>query len=151
VTEALGSAVAPLDAFFELTRARYRSVRVHAAMMLAYLRDPRAIEALRGLGPPSAAEALAFARIRRAAADVIACGVVAEGARLRACVLNASASPQRGATLREVIEATDTPASGAPRSWIVEATVPVHEGVLLDLPLQGDQAPAELAVEPRAP
>jgi hypothetical protein len=120
-------------------------------MMLAYLRDPRALEALRGLGPPPTSEEPTFARIRRAAADVIACGAAVDGARLRVCVFNASATPRRGATLREIAGDLDAPPGGGPRRWPVEATVPIHEGIQLDLPLQGELAPAELVVEPKGP
>lgn len=137
----LEGAAAPPEAFFALTRARYRSVRIHAAMMLAYLRDPRAIEALRALGPPPPEEAETLARIRRAAAEVFACAPEAGGGRLRACVFNAGVATRRGATLVEVGET-----GGSLRRWPIEATLPVHEGLQLDLPLEGEP-PAELSVE----
>jgi len=149
VTERAGE-VAPPEAFFDLTRARYRAVRVHAATMLAYLRDPRALDALRALGPPSPTEAATFARIRRASAEVFPCAAAAEAGRLRVCVLNASAAPRRGATLRELFDA-DAPAAAQPRSWPIAATLPVHEGLLLDLPLQGAELPPEMEVELATP
>jgi hypothetical protein len=153
VTARLGDAtgVASPDAFFELTRARYRSARIHAAMMLAYLRDPRAAEALRMLGPPAPPEELTLSRVRRAAADVIACGVVAEEGRLRACVLNTGATAARGLSLREVPDGASSPPDDA-RRWPIDAVVPVHDGIRIDLPLGPGAAPAELAVElPAAP
>lgn len=142
----LEGAAAPPEAFFALTRARYRSVRIHAAMMLAYLRDPRAIEALRDLGAPAAAEERTFARIRRAAGEVIVCDAVAEGERLRACVFNAGVVARRGAALRELVGDADPSQGAAPRSWSIEATLPVHEGIQLEVPLQGDRLPEELEV-----
>lgn len=145
------SGVASPDAFFELTRARYRSARIHAAVMLAYLRDPRALEALRLLGPAAPDEERTLARVRRASADVIACGIAGTGDRLRACVFNASAAPVRGAALREVPEGSSEPAEGA-RRWPIGAVIPVHDGLRLDLPLGEGGAPAELAVElPESP
>lgn len=151
---------APADVFVGLTRARYRVVRIHAATMLAYLRDPRVHEALLSLGPGASAEELTFARIRRAAADAIPCAIVAEQGRLRACLFNGSSKPIRGATLREIPER----AGAAARSWPVGATLPVHDGVVVTVPLDptlpldpavprdarsGGAPPIELAIDPR--
>jgi hypothetical protein len=146
--EKSGSAPAPPDAYFELMSSRYRVVRIHAAMMLAYLRDPRAREAVRSLSTASPVEAPTLARIERAAAPVIACDIKAQGGTLEACVFNAESKPAEGLTLREVSDGGDD--SGAPlRSFPIEGAIPVHEGARVSFPLEGD-APLELVAE-RAP
>jgi hypothetical protein len=114
---------APADAFFRLLSSRFRAVRVHGALMLAYLRDPRADEAVRALGSQSAADEALLARIRRAAAPVIACDVGRDEGRVEACIFNGSSRAQRGLVLRDVVP-SGTPAHGAP----IEVAVPVHEG-----------------------
>ncbi|AUX23972.1 hypothetical protein SOCEGT47_045030 [Sorangium cellulosum] len=144
VTGMLGGRIAPAppDAFFELTRARYRVVRIHAAMMLAWHRDPRAHEALLSLLPAAPEEEATLSRIRRATAEVVPCSVRVEEGRLRACLFNGSVAPQRGVTLREV--AADE--GRAPRAWPIPAILPVHEGVEVRLPLEGGAEPEELEV-----
>ncbi|WP_437274474.1 hypothetical protein WME90_24815 [Sorangium sp. So ce375] len=137
--------VASPDAFFQLTRARYRVVRIHAAMMLAWHRDPRARDALVSLLPAAPAEEAMLDRIRRATADVIPCSVAVKEGRLRACLFNGGVAPVRGVTLREAAAGD----GGAPRSWPIAATLPVHEGVEVSLPLEGSAAPEELEVVPQ--
>jgi hypothetical protein len=146
--EKSGSAPAPPDAYFELLSSRYRVVRIHGAMMLAYLRDPRAREAARSLSTASPLEAPVLARIERAAAPVIACDIKAQAGMLEACVFNAESRPAEGLTLREVSEGAEG-GSAAPRSFPIEGAIPVHEGMRVSLPLEGD-APIELVAE-RAP
>ncbi|AUX33999.1 MULTISPECIES: hypothetical protein [Sorangium] len=137
--------VASPDAFFQLTRARYRVVRIHAAMMLAWLRDPRARDALLSLLPAASGEEEKLERIRRATADVVPCSVAVAEGRLRACLFNGGVAPLRGVTLREVAAGE----GGAPRAWPIAATLPVHEGVEVTLPLEGSAAPEELEVVPQ--
>ncbi|WP_437826045.1 hypothetical protein [Sorangium sp. So ce1153] len=137
--------VASPDAFFELTRARYRVVRIHAAMMLAWLRDPRARDALVALLPAASAEEAKLERIRRATADVIPCSVAVEDGQLRACLFNGGVAPVRGVTLREVAAGEGQ----TPRAWPVAAPLPIHEGVEVRLPLEGGAAPEELEVVPQ--
>ncbi|EYF06991.1 hypothetical protein [Chondromyces apiculatus] len=135
---------APPEAYVELTRARSRAVRIHAAKMLAYHRDPRAPDALGELGGGSnAQEEETLDRIRRAAAPVIPCGATQRGDRLGVCVFNASAMSYTGAVLREVREGGDA----GVREWKIDATLPVHEGLKLDLPLEGE-LPPDMVVEP---
>ncbi|WP_437618050.1 hypothetical protein [Sorangium sp. So ce1151] len=137
--------VASPDAFFELTRARYRVVRIHAAMMLAWLRDPRARDAVVALLPAASAEEAKLERIRRATADVIPCSVTVEEGQLRACLFNGGVAPVRGVTLREVAAGEGQ----TPRAWPVAAPLPIHEGVEVRLPLEGGAAPEELEVVPQ--
>jgi hypothetical protein len=139
--EERGIEPAPADAFFALTRARHRVVRMHAAMMLAYLHDPRANEAIAAIGAPVAVESWTLRRIGAAARSIVACDVKAAEGRLSACVFNASTKPGTGLSLREIQD--DEARTG--RAWPVEVAVPVHDGVRLAWPLEGDP-PGDLLV-----
>jgi hypothetical protein len=130
-------------------------VRLHAATMLAYLRDPKALDAARDLGATSAAEALLVARLERASAPVFACGLAAAGDALSMCVMNASTEPAADVVVREVVpEAEGAEVDGgapAPRAWPIAGVVPVHEGALVTVPLEGRAAPDEVAIARGAP
>lgn len=143
--EQAGALPADGDAFFGLLDSRYRIVRVHGAMMLAYLRDPRALDGVRALGAAPANEALTVARIERAAAPVIACDLRAQGGALEMCVFNSSERPASGLRAREV-----RPDGGAPRVFAIEGSIPVHEGERIAIPLEGGDAPGEIILEAAA-
>jgi hypothetical protein len=134
---------APADAFWKLVEsARYRVVRLHAASMLAYLGDPRAMEALDRIGPPvGAAEERTVARIRRAISSTKVCDL---GKSETACVFNGSTT-ERGSL--ELLEIADDGSNG--RTWQVDETVPVHEGLIVPLPLEGKPPPREILVRAR--
>ncbi len=117
---------APPDAFARLLSSHFRAVRAHGALMLAYLRDPRADAAVRALeaqGATSKEDGALLARIRRAAAPVFACEVHRAGARVDACVFNASSRPRSGFLLEAV-----APDGATAKSFPVEVALPVHEG-----------------------
>lgn len=120
---------APAEAFAELTRSRYRAVRVHGARMLAYLHDPRGREAALALDGRTPDDRALLAQIARAAAPVIACDPTLTDARLSLCVFNAAAQPRTGLELRAL-------PAGTPR-FPIEGTLPVHEGIRLDVPFEG--------------
>ena len=128
---------APAEAFAELTRSRYRAVRVHGARMLAYLHDPRGREAALALDGRTPEDRALLAQIARAAAPVIACEPTVHEDRLSICVFNGAAQPRSGLELRGL------PAS-APR-FPIEGILAVHEGVRLDVPFEG-ALPEEWAV-----
>lgn len=137
------------EAFFALTSTRFRAVRIHAATMLAYLRDPRTEEAAQALGEGgSPDERRTLEQIRRAAAPVFACEVTMANGALEACVFNASSQPKSGLELREIPRApapdAQTPAP-LPRRFPIEGVLPVHEGARLRFPIEGD-APEDWAV-----
>jgi hypothetical protein len=115
---------APADGFFHLTKSHFRAVRLHGALMLAYLRDPRAAAVARALSARGAGDDLLLARIRSAAAPVIACETRREGTMVEACIFNGSSQTRSGLSLREVTP----PAGAAARSAPVPVPVPVHEG-----------------------
>jgi hypothetical protein len=128
---------APAEAFAELTRSRYRAVRVHGARMLAYLHDPRGREAALALDGRTPEDRALLAQIARAAAPVIACDPTLAEERLAICVFNGAAQPRSGLELRAL-------PAGAPR-FPIEGTLPVHEGVRLEVPFEG-ALPEEWAV-----
>jgi hypothetical protein len=145
--EQAGSLAADADAFYELLDARYRIVRIHGAMMLAYLRDPRALDAVRSLGAAPEGEALVVARIQRAAAPVFACDIGARDGSLEMCVFNSTAKPAGGLRAREIPAAPGGPA----RSFSIEGSIPVHEGEIISIPLEGGEPPQEIVIESAAP
>jgi len=129
------------DAFFELSRARQRVVRVHAAKMLAYHRDPRAADVLTSLGQASPGEELVFERIERATRPVIACDIAARDGSLEVCLWSGALSPQRVAAVRALAEGDEPP-----RSAPLSIDVPVHDGVRIAVPLAIEPAPPELEI-----
>jgi hypothetical protein len=120
---------APAVAFAELTRSRYRAVRAHGALMLAYLHDPRGREAALALDGRTPEDRLLLARIARAASPVIACDAKIEDARLSICVFNGASQPRSQLELRAL-------PAGSPR-FPIEGTLAVHEGARLDVPFAG--------------
>jgi hypothetical protein len=145
--EQVGALAADGDAFYELLDARYRIVRIHGAMMLAYLRDPRALDAVRSLGAAPEGEALTVARIQRAAAPVFACDIGARDGSLEMCLFNSTEKPAGGLRARE-IPAAD---GAAARSFPIEGSIPVHEGEIISLPLEGGEPPQEIVIESAVP
>ena len=134
-------APAPADAFFQLLRARHRVVRLQGATMLAYLHDPRAESAVEMIGAPEPSEAPRIRRLRAAARPLVACDLQAADGQLTACVFNASMKPAAGLTMREISDDEAKPG----RSFPVAPEVPVHDGVVLKWPLEGD-APVDVIV-----
>jgi hypothetical protein len=122
------ASAAPPEALLELSRSRFRALRLHAARMLAYERDARVDTALREIGAPTAAEAPLVQAIARAAAPIIACDLAREGDRLSACLFNGATHPARDL----VVGSSDAPGWSAP----LGRGLPVHEGrrVELDAP-----------------
>jgi len=122
-----GSEPAPADVFFELARqARYRVVRIHAAMMLAYLGDPRAGEVAQSLGGGGgASDERTVDRIRRATRPLFACDL---GTGTSACIFNASSRPRGKVSISEVAE---DGAVGKPSP--IDVLLPVHEGVRVEI------------------
>jgi hypothetical protein len=144
-----GTEAAPPDAFAALLDANHRPVRLHGAMMLAYLGDERAqAGALRLRDALREDEGPYLGRLLRATSDVITCDVEATGkSRTRvvnACVFNRSGEPKDGLFVRgrALDRAFDhrTPLA-APPIVIAEATLPLEgavpagSGVRVTIPL----------------
>jgi hypothetical protein len=134
---------AAADAFVDLAKsARYRVVRTHATVMLAYLRDPRATEALDQLGAGvTPDEERTLSRVRRALSSVYACEL---GRDETACVFNGSSVAREELELAEVAED-----GAAGRVWKVDDPLPVHEGLRVPLRLAGAKPPREVLVRAR--
>jgi len=151
--EEQGTEPASPDAFYALTSAHYRPVRVHAAAMLAYLRDPRALEVARALGGQSEDEQRVLDRIARAAAQVFACSMKRAGDRIEACVFNGSSRVVEGARLREVREAPRGAAPPDEKSFAIDGIIPIHEGVQVTFPVpaEAEEIAEEWEVELKRP
>jgi hypothetical protein len=96
-----GDGAAPVDRFFELLDANHRPVRMHGAMMLAYLGDPRAREAVLKLRDAlRESEAPYLNRLLESVGDARVCELTVQGAgaerRVSACVFNAAGETKRG-------------------------------------------------------
>jgi len=90
-----GSNAAPTNLLAELLHANHRPVRLHGAMMLAYLNDPRARQAVLDLQEALREdEAPYLRRLFQATSDVRVCNLRIEGGgsnrQVSACVYNAS-------------------------------------------------------------
>ncbi|HVY47982.1 MAG TPA: hypothetical protein VHB21_18975, partial [Minicystis sp.] len=145
--EAGGLEPAAADAAIELTRSQYRAVRLQGAKLLAYERDPRAVEVVSELSAGATpSEAPVLAELARASAPLIACGGAldadasdAAGASFAsACVFNAGTTPASVA-LHDRDRGTDVPVPGA---------VPPHEGVRVTWPAPAPPGALEVRARP---
>jgi hypothetical protein len=100
-----GTDAAPTSMVVDLLEAIHRPIRLHGAMLLAFLGDPRAKDAaLRLREALREDEAPYIDRLAWALSDVRTCSVSSEGAgnarTIRACVYNASKDPIEKLALR---------------------------------------------------
>lgn len=100
-----GDGAAPIERFVELLGANHRPVRMHAAMMLAYLGDPRARDAALKLRDALRdSEAPYLNRLLEALDDARVCRLGIRGAgnsrRVSACVFNASRQARQNLGLK---------------------------------------------------
>jgi len=135
-------APAPADAFFELSKANQRVVRIHAAKMLAYYQDARAAEVLAGLGAPNPGEERVLARIRRATRPVFGCDFRPVDAGLEVCLVNTTISPVKPTAIAW-LGADDAPAG----RHVADVEIPVHDGVRIRLPVKTPPVPQEVELE----
>ncbi|NUO52894.1 MAG: HEAT repeat domain-containing protein [Polyangiaceae bacterium] len=141
LSEAAGaSGPASREAFKKLLGARQPLVRLHAATMLAYLGDPEAIEAARGLGALSEADEMTRSRISRALAPIRVCDVKSTEGTLSACVHNSSKDVVRDLVLAEVAP------SGGGRKRPIDEAILAGAGIRVAIPDFGE-APEELTIE----
>jgi hypothetical protein len=144
-----GDAAAPTNLLADLLNANHRPVRLHGAMMLAYLGDPRAKEATLKLKEALREEEAPFLdRVLRALSDVRVCSVQVNGSgpkrTVEACVFNASGEPKEKLALRvRALESKvnrDAP-TAPPPNIVAEATVKLPGEVK---PQAGTQVKAEV-------
>lgn len=98
-----GDDAAPANSFAELLSANHRPVRLHAAMMLSFLGDPRARDAVLELREALREdEAPYLNRLLQAQAPIKVCKLQIEPARQSgsACLFNAGAEPRKDLGLR---------------------------------------------------
>jgi len=165
-----GEGAAPASAFVELLEANHRPVRLHAAMMLAYLGDDRAREAIGRLNEGGGeGEGAVLRRLLDATAEQIACEHRLSGTgpsrSLSVCVMNRSTLPQPNLALllrlldREPSE-TEPHGSGAQVTEELSLPLPValapKSGQRFAFEIPWSNRPAlppalELAVAPKAP
>ena len=100
-----GTNAAPTNLLAELLHAIHRPVRLHGAMVLAYLGDPRARPGVLHLRDALREdEAPYLQRLLRATADLRVCQLQVTGAgttrQVNACVFNASQEPKKNVGIR---------------------------------------------------
>jgi hypothetical protein len=130
-----GVAAAPAEGYVRLLRASKPAVRLHAAMMLAWLGDPGAADAARALGDLGEAEEAMRQRILRAAQPLRVCDVAVDDAgRLTACAFNA------GTEIASSLRLSEVAPEGAGRSADVPGPIAPGEGARVEVPAFGGPA-----------
>lgn len=154
-----GDEAAPADAFAELLNANHRPVRMHAAMMLAYLGDPRARDAALKLQDALREEEAPYLRRVLDAVDTLwPCEVeITENGPLRrvsSCIYNASS--QKRDQLIVKVNALESEVSlahpvGAPPAilgesvWSVPGPLEPQQGARVELDLDLAKIKADTA------
>ncbi len=123
---------ASADGFEKLLRAKQPAVRLHAAMMLAYLGDARAEEAVRGLGVLTGDAALIQERILRTLRPLKVCDVEFAEEGMQACAWNGTDAPLTNASVAET----------GPDGRVVEIgePIPAKTGLVVKAPKFGGEA-----------
>ncbi len=137
-----GRPPAPAEAFLELSRANQRVVRIHAAKMLAFLRDERTSEVLSSLGPANTGEERALARIQRALRPVFGCDIKATDDAVDVCMVNTTVKPVKISAVS--LFGPDDVVTGR---QTVDVELPVHDGVRVRLPGATKPPPTEVDLE----
>jgi len=141
-----GDGAAPADAFAELLNANHRPVRLHGAMMLAYLGDARAREgALKLQDALRDEEASYLRRVLDSMAQVKPCQFELSGSgatrTLHACVFNASDQKQEQLMVKlNALDASfslahpvgNPPAILGERAWNVPGPLPPGQGTRVE-------------------
>ena len=97
-----GLTAAPADSFEALAAARLPIVRLHGAMMLGYLGDPRALERARALGVLTPPQERARAEILASMSPMAVCDPRPAATGLELCVRNGSGVLHRGVVVTEL-------------------------------------------------
>jgi hypothetical protein len=133
-------APAPADAFVRLLAAKQPVVRLHAALMLAYLHDPRARDAVDNVGELSDSDERIREMIARASAPIIVCNAKYADDSLTACIAN------DGEAAADRIDLVEVGPEG--RRFPIADSVPPHAGIVARVPGFGSPA-EELTVKRR--
>ena len=137
-----GRAPAPAEAFLELAKANQRVVRIHAAKMLAFLRDERTSEVLASLGPANPGEERAIARIQRAMRPVFGCDLKAAENALDVCLVNTTVKPVKVTAVS--LFGPDDVVTGR---QTIDVELPIHDGVRVRVPMSTKLSPPEVELE----
>jgi hypothetical protein len=151
----LGEGAASAAAFAELLHANNRPVRLHAAMMLAYLGDKRARAGVIELGEALRdSESAYLRRLLEATNELLACQIemAPSGSprTLRACIFNSGSTPATGATLSlhlldSVLSPKDPiappPQIVAERALPLSVAVAAKTGVLVECAIEWNDLP----------
>jgi hypothetical protein len=135
-------APASANAFFELSRANQRIVRIHAAKMLAYHLDARAPDVLAALGAPNPGEERVLARIGRTMRPVFGCDPKLVDESLEVCLVNTTLSAAKTSAI-SLLGADDAPVG----RHVLDIEIPVHDGVRVRLPVTKQPMPHEIDLE----
>ncbi|HVW30061.1 MAG TPA: hypothetical protein VHC69_32095 [Polyangiaceae bacterium] len=145
-----GADAAPVGLVYDLLKAVHRPIRLHGAMLLAYLGDPRAKEGALGLREALREEEAPYIdRLLWTQSDVRTCQVtVAPGGSsrgVRACVFNASSEPREHLAMKvRALDKTfryDTPIEPPPlvvaeHVWKLEGQIGPGQGALASVVLE---------------
>lgn len=140
-----GDNAAPTNLVAELLDANHRPVRLHGAMMLAYLGDPRARKAATELRRALREnEGTYLERLLRATADARVCEFLSLPSEVRGCVYNASGTKLQdlGIQVRKLAsEASHRDPVGPPpqilhaQSWSVPGVLEPGQGRRFSIPI----------------
>ena len=120
--------VAEADVFYALREARLDAVRVHAAMMLAYLGDDRARDVLATLEDVDSRLRPARDSVQLTFAPLVACDRRELGPVIHACVVNRTRELLRAVTVME----TGVRSDGAPPArWRIEDMFLAQTGLMV--------------------
>jgi len=129
---------APADTFVKLLAAKPPAVRLHGAMMLAYLHDARGREAAENLSDLSESDDRVRDMIVRAASPLFACNAGYKDGMLSACVVNDTENVVNNAVVQEV--------GPDGRRFPLAEVLPPHNGVAVHVDGFGTAA-EELAIK----
>ncbi len=153
-----GDNAAPANLLAELLQANHRPVRLHGAMMLAYLGDPRARSAATELRRALREdEGTYLERVLRATAEVRVCEFQALPSEVRGCIYNTASAPQEGLSIQlRVLASAAThrdPVGPPPQilkswTWALPQSLGAQQGRRFRVPLDSPEGldPAMLEV-----
>jgi hypothetical protein len=136
--KAKDSDLAAADVFWKLRKARLAGVRLHGAMMLAYLGDERAVLALAALKGLSLPEQTAKERVAATFEPLALCDLQATPTGLKGCVYNGGNSLLRAV---ELVEFADNE-----RRWQVDDLFRPKHGVVVQLKRSAVSKPGHIHV-----
>lgn len=129
------------DAFVRLGRARLPVVRLHGAMMLAYLGDERALPMAKGVDGLAVSAEHAKRGMLDAFEPLHLCDVAATGAGVKACLHNGTDSLHRAMVVSEL-------GADPARSWTIVDLFGPRRGLVVHIPT-GESRPNAYRVDPQ--